>query len=235
MKKHLFFIFSLLTLNLLSGQNISYNVMEFKAKEGMYDKVVALFTEHYKDVKFKANCGVNLDGIGFAQPRGMNFRIVNFQEVGHVGSRFVDHDQTKEELFWSKLDNLTDERGSISMGRMLSWLSGDFEKNPAVHFYSIIPENPLAFKSAHDKFFESTGNYFDGKTVGFGTIDVNSPDGATHWVAISTNYEDGGLIQLHHDLDNKFGKQQMEWAKTNGGVQIVDEFGIHVHASFPKN
>ena len=54
-------------------------------------------------------------------------------------------------------------------------------------------------------------------------------------VAIFTNYKDGILIQLHHNLDNKLGQQQIEWSKTNGRVQIIEEFGIHVHASFPKN
>lgn len=235
MKRYLFFILCLFISNFLSAQNMSYTVMEFKAKENTYDKVVDMFIENYKDVEFKPNCGINLDGMGFSKPRGMNFRIVRFHEVGHVGSIFANDDQLKEQLFWGRLNELIEEMGTISMGRMLSWLPGDFEKNKAVHFYSIIPEDPVKFKSAHDKFLNSVGNYFDGKTVGYGTIDVNSADGATHWVALSTNYEDGGFIQLHHDLENKFGKQQMEWAKTNGGVEIVDEYSIHVHASFPKN
>ena len=43
------------------------------------------------------------------------------------------------------------------------------------------------------------------------------------------------LIQLHHNLDNKLGQQLIEWYKTNGRIQIIEEFGIYVHASFPKN
>ena len=34
------------------------------------------------------------------------------------------------------------------------------------------------------------------------------------------------LIQLHHDFSTKFGEQQMEWWKTNGGFEIVDDFSL---------
>ena len=157
--------------------------------------------------------------------------MVRFSEIGRTGHMREGATKSERSLFWAKVRDKV-EFGTSFSGRMLSWLPGDLKANPIVQIWHLKLENPSAFKSAHDKFFNSIGNYMDGKSVGFGTIDIGSPDGATHWVAIATNLKDGGLLKVHHDFDNKFSKQQSEWFETNGGIEIIDNFSLTINRSY---
>ena len=69
------------------------------------------------------------------------------------------------------------------------------------------------------------------RPVGFGTYDIGSPNGATHWVVIGSNgFSD--LIDQKQQFEDKLAKDMMEWGTTNGGVEIKSNFTIQVLAAF---
>tara|TARA_B100001057_G_scaffold32880_1_gene29800 strand:+ start:473 stop:1201 length:729 start_codon:yes stop_codon:yes gene_type:complete len=221
----------ILSVNLLIAQNMSYTVYEFKVKDQAENGLIQQFDSFMKDAKIQENGTLNIEKFKRGAPRGMTHRMVRINEIGRTGNIIEDATQSERGLFWQKVRSKV-EFGTSFSGRMLSFLPGDFKANPIVQIWHVKLKNPIAFKSSHDKFFNSIGNYMDGKTVGFGTIDVGSPDGATHWIAIATNQEDGGLLKVHHDFDNKFRKQQSEWWETNGGVEFVDNFSFTIKRSY---
>ena len=63
----------------------------------------------------------------------------------------------------------------------MSWKEGNLETNPEVHIWDIIPEDPTAFKVAHDKIVDEFKSEFKDRVVGYGTYDIGMPNGATHW------------------------------------------------------
>jgi len=229
--KKITLILIILSVNLLMAQNMSYTVYEFKVKDEAESGLVQEFDAFWKDAKIQENGAFNVEKYRRGAPRGMTHRMVRFSEIGRTGHMREGATKSERSLFWAKVRDKV-EFGTSFSGRILSWLPGDLKANPIVQIWHLKLENPSAFKSAHDKFFNSIGNYMDGKAVGFGTIDVGSPDGATHWVAIATNQKDGGLLKVHHDFDNKFRKQQSEWFETNGGIEIIDNFSLTINRSY---
>ena len=86
-------------------------------------------------------------------------------------------------------------------GRILSWKEGNTEENNYVHIWDYIHENPKPFKIGHDKIVKKFKNDFQGRVVGFGTYDLQRPDNATHWVALTgKNHEDH--MMLYEKMQN---------------------------------
>ena len=234
MKKLLLLTISIFCANLISAQNMTYSVHEFKIKDKGESELIKQLDNFFKDATYLKNSGINIEKIGTGwgeTSRGMTHRLVFFREIGSNGP--INQSSTKEQrnLNWSKVRLLVDQWGPSFHGRMLSWIQGEMNDYPNVQIFHFKADSPEQFKMAHDKFFNSTGNYFNGKSLGFGTIDIGSPDGATHWVAIgSKNTQD--LIKMHHDIANKFSKQYTEWQKNNGGIEMIDDFVIKIRRSF---
>ena len=223
MKKIFLFVF-LLSINNLIGQNMSFRVWEIKVKDQAKAGLLRLFDDHFKVAEIKENGAILLEEYKVGAPREMTHRIIFLNEIGRIGDMITNKSEAEKKLFWERVKNKIDKWGSTFSGRMLSWHPGDFSKFPSIHLWHIKPNNPMQFKNAHDKFVESAGSYFDGKAIGFGTIDIGSPDGSSHWVAFAA--EKYSLIKMHHDFDTRFGKLQQEWWKTNGGVEISDDFSV---------
>ena len=229
--KKIIFLIAFFSVNLIVSQNMSYTVYEFKVKDQAESGLLELFDSFWKDAKLQENGGFNIEKFQKGTPRGMTHRMVRISEIGRTGHMNESANLSERQAFWAKVGNKVEFGPSFS-GRMLSWFPGDFKANPVVQIWHIKLNNPTAFKSAHEKFFKSIGDYIDGKTVGFGTIDVGSPDGSTHWVAIATNNKDGGLIKIHHDFDTRFSKESTEWYETNGGVEVMDDFSFVIKRSY---
>ena len=224
MKKLLLFTI-LFSANILLAQNMTYRVWEIKVKEQASGGLLNIWDSYFKDAEIQKNGTLLIQKFNQGTPRGMTHRVVWISEIGRTGHMREDSNEADRSLMRQKARNKF-EFGTSFSGRILSSLPGGFTENPIVQIFHLKLKDPAAFKAAHDKFFESLGDYANGKRFGFGTIDVGSPDGATHWVAMHTSKKDGGLIQLHHDFSTKFGEQQMEWWKTNGGFEIVDDFSL---------
>ena len=233
MKKVLLFITFLIT-GYSVAQDMMYTATEFRVKEGNESNIAKQLDSFFNGAKLLPNGGVVVEAIGPGwglSSRGMTHRIVFLREIGAEGPMNQSSTQEERSINWAIVGDLVDEWGPQYSGRMLSWKPGDFLKNPYIQLWHIKLNSPSKFKSAHDKFFKSIGNYMDGKTIGFGTIDVGSPDGGTHWVAIASK-NNGDLIKTHHDFNNKYSKQFSDWAENNGGVEIVDDFVVSIRRAY---
>jgi hypothetical protein len=155
----------------------------------------------------------------------MTHRIVFLYTLGEqmIEDEFWGSD--KNSAFWAKMRNYVEEWGSSSSGRMLSWKEGDTDKMPQVHIWDIIPEDPVAFKTNHDKIVEEFAADFKDRVVGFGTYDIGLPNGATHWIGLT-----GEDTQDHLMLYDKMEKKErfMELLAKRGDFELVKDFELRI-------
>ena len=62
---------------------------------------------------------------------------------------------------------------------------------------------------------------FDGRFIAFGTYDINKPDGATHWAAVSGKSE-GDHIMLLEKLEKT--KAFYEFIESRGTVEDIRDY-----------
>jgi len=125
------------------------------------------------------------------------------------------------------MNNYVETWGKHNSGRFLSWKDGDVSKFPYGHLWDIKPEDPVAFKKAHDKIVEDASDVFEGRVVGYGTYDINRPNGATHWVVIGEKDTNGHLSMLDN-LEKNYSKAMNQYFENRGKVENVHDFMIEV-------
>ena len=69
----------------------------------------------------------------------------------------------------------------------------------------------------------SLPDVFKGRFVGFGTYDINRPDGATHWALVSGKNVDDHLSFVT-ELQTKHSKKFMKYIEDRGGVELISNF-----------
>ena len=91
----------------------------------------------------------------------------------------------------------------------------------------------MVFKKGHDKIVNSFKEDFSDRLVGFGTYDINKPNGATHWVAVSgLNEQDHMILYDKLQKDEKFLKLIQE----RGETEEVQDYAVkHLRVLMPKN
>lgn len=221
-------IFILLLLALftfqLSAQTMAFSVVEIKAKPFTQKDIKEAFEKAFEGVKMNKG-GIVIERFTSGKNEGMTHRIVFLYTLGEqmIEDEFWGSD--KNSAFWAKMQNYVEEWGSSSSGRMLSWKEGDTDKMPQVHIWDIIPEDPVAFKTNHDKIVEEFAADFKDRVVGFGTYDIGLPNGATHWVGLT-----GEDTQDHLMLYDKMEKKErfMELLAKRGGFELVKDFELRI-------
>ena len=183
MKKIIFFIINLLVAATLSAQTMVFNVIEVKAKEYSANEMEEAYETCCTDMKPNKG-GFALQAIGKGADNGMTHRMLWYWELGENLWEGVDT-EVKGPLFWSQMDNYVEEYGESYMGRVLSRQEGTNEDYEWDHIYDLKVDDPNQFKIGHDKIIAKFKKEFEGRWVGFGTYDINHPNGATHWVGIS--------------------------------------------------
>ena len=166
----------------LSAQTMVFNVQEIKAKDFAQSDIEAAYETCCADMK--PNGGFALQVIGKGADNGMTHRMIWYWELGEDLWEGINIEE-KGTLFWSQMDNYVEEYGESYMGRGLSRKEGTNEDYKWTHFYDFRVDEPNQFKTGHDKIIKKFEKEFEGRSVGFGTYDINRPDGATHWVGIS--------------------------------------------------
>ena len=78
-------------------------------------------------------------------------------------------------------------------------------------------------RNCSKEFVESVPQIFGGRFNGFGTYDINQPNGATHWVLVSGKDLDDHL-QLLHNLETKYPEAMQKFVKDRGKTKIVHDF-----------
>ena len=225
MKKVFYFlVFVLFTTNAIS-QN-TFRLWHFNAKAGTEEAIGNLITKHNENADYKSG-GIQIERITFGDNM-WSHRVVAFGELGKLGRN--DLKEYQQGLFLEKLNNFVEEWGPSYAGRFLSFVGGEPKDFPFIQIYNIQLNDPVAFKKAHDKYVGQMSKVLGDRPVGFGTYDIGSPEGASHWVVIgSSNFND--LIDQKQKME-KYTKEWAEWNKTNGCVEIKSNFTILVLAAF---
>lgn len=226
MKKLIYIISFIFIATNLYSQN-TFRLWHFNAKDGTQTAIGELMTKHNENAEFKSG-GVQIERISFGDNK-WSHRVVAFGEVGKIGR--TDLKEFQQGLFLEKLNNYVEEWGPSYAGRFLSYVGGQPKDYPFIQIYEITPNDPIAFKKAHDKFVIKASKTIGDRPIAFGTYDIGSPNGATHWVVIgSSGFSD--LIDQKQKWEDNFSKEAAEWAKTNGGVEFKSNFTITVLAAF---
>ena len=222
-------IFYLLSFVLLTNNTFSQNTFRlwhFNAKQGTEEAIGNIITKHNENADYKSG-GVQIERITFGDNLWTH-RVVVFGELGKLGRN--DLKEYQQSLFIEKLNNYVEEWGPSYAGRFLSYVGSEPKDFPLVQIYDIKPKDPVAFKAAHDSYVKKVSKVLGDRPVGFGTYDIGSPNGATHWVVIgSSDFND--LIDQKQKME-QYTKEWEEWGKTNGGVEIKSNFTILVLAAF---
>ena len=225
--KNVYYLLTIILFSFYSFSQNTFRLWHFNAKDGTETAIGELMTKHNSNAEFKSG-GVQIERISFGDNKWTH-RVVAFGEVGKIGRN--DLKEFQQSLFLEKLNNFVEDWGPSYAGRFLSYVGGQPKDFPFIQIYEITPSDPVAFKKAHDKFVSKASKIIGDRPVGYGTYDIGSPNGATHWVVIgSSGFSD--LIDQKQKWEDNFAKETMEWAKTNGGVEIKSNFTISVLAAF---
>ena len=221
MKKVFLLVTSILVASTLSAQTLVFNIQEFKAKEFSQSDIAAAYETCCADVKPNKG-GYGVQEIGKGADGGMTHRLIWYWEMGEdlwEGTNIWD----KVPLWSAQMNNYVEEWGEPDSGRVLSRQVGTDEDYVWSHIWDIKIDNPNQFKIAHDKIVEKFKKEFTGRRVGFGTYDINYPNGATHWVGVSGK-DDHDHSMLYHMLETQ--SEFVKMAAERGKFENVRDYMV---------
>tara|TARA_B100000575_G_scaffold137106_1_gene109304 strand:+ start:272 stop:955 length:684 start_codon:yes stop_codon:yes gene_type:complete len=220
MKKIFFITVTLIVSMTLSAQNRAFNVREIKAKDYSQEQIEATYEQAMKDVELNQGY-VALQWVGAGSDNGVTHRLVWSWPLG-VDMWEGNDMSSRGELWWSKMSNHA-EWGEQYSGRVLSWQDGTNEEYNTRHIWDFKVENSSQFKNAHDKMVKKFKKEFEGRSVGFGTYDINRPNGATHWVIVSGK-DDHEHMMLYDKLQSQ--SEFVNILKERGKVELVKDYMV---------
>ena len=221
MKKALLFL-NLIFSCALSAQTMAFSVIELKAKDFSEAKVLEDFDKLFDGVKLE-NGSIVLESIETGSTLGNTHRLAWIYPLGGEMMAEDAIDPLKSEAFWAKMSNYIEEWGPVHHGRILSWQPTDKEEMKLVHIWDVKAKDPIAFKKGHDNILKSFKQDFKDRLVGFGTYDINRPNGATHWVLVSgIDQEDHLMLYDKLQNDSKF----IELIQSRGETEDVSDFAV---------
>ena len=224
MKKIIAIVLLFFSFNTYS-QQMGFQVVYVKAEENSQDNIAEILDEFYENNKLKTNGAVALERLRLGRPEGTTHRIVFLWELGNRGFEEGEVTPVKNRAFWSSLIRRIDSWAwdQSYAGRFLNFIEGDVEKYPYAQIWDIKPQNPENFKNAQMDLVKSLPEMFKDRFVGFGTYDVNRPDGATHWALVSGKDLDDHL-KFVNDLQTKHTKVFNKYLEDRGNVELVHNF-----------
>jgi hypothetical protein len=220
--KKAFLSFGLLFSCVLSAQTMAFTVVELKAKDFSEAKVLEEFDKLFDGVELE-NGAIVLESIETGSTSGNTHRLVWLYPLGEEMMAEDAVDPLKRQVFWAKMGNYIEEWGPVRHGRILSWQPTENEEMNLIHLWDVKVKNPIAFKKGHDDIVASFKQDFKDRLVGFGTYDINKPNGATHWVLVSgVDQEDHLMLYDKLQNDTKF----IELIKSRGETEDVSDFAV---------
>ncbi|MEY2996986.1 MAG: hypothetical protein RIQ82_365 [Bacteroidota bacterium] len=218
--KNLFCVLVFLTAGVLNAQQMAFNFVEITAKENSQDKIAELFDEFFGEREQKSG-GVFLERLRHGREDGRTHRIVFLWELDN-GGWVTKPSEAEGDAFWRGVRNHVESWGSARAGRIMNLHPGDTEKYPTIHIWDIKAANPKAFAAAQAELVNNSNGAFDGRTVAFGTYDVNKPNGATHW-ALVAGEDINDHMSLYQQLQTTQSKAFNKYIEDRGeAVQIQD-------------
>ena len=193
--KKLFLVTCLILAGSLSAQTTAFNVVEIKAKDFSEKNIKEAYETCCADMKPNKG-GFALQQIGKGSDNGMTHRLLWWWELGEDLWEGTNVDE-KAPLWWSQMTNYVAKWGDSYCGRALSMQGGTNEDYEWTHIWDIKIDDPIKFKTAHDKIVKKFKKEFEGRFVAFGAYDINYPNGATHWVGVSDKDDHVHMIILN--------------------------------------
>tara|TARA_B100001175_G_scaffold135871_1_gene115564 strand:- start:2304 stop:2987 length:684 start_codon:yes stop_codon:yes gene_type:complete len=206
-----------------SAQQMGFNYIEITAEENSEKRIGEMF-DNYMDGKEMKSGGVFLERLRHGTTSGRTHRVIWLWELDNGG--FVeDADENERKAFWRGLSNMVEEWGDAKSGRILNAQFGDDKENSWAHVWDIKAEDEEAFIAAQNKLIKKTNGTFDNRLVGFGTYDINRPNGATHWIVVSGK-DINDHLSLVNKLEKEFGKAFDEYFASRGQVEYIQDFMV---------
>ena len=197
------------TIQWTSAQTMAFSAIEVKVKPFTQKDIKEAFEEVFADVEMNKGAIV-LERFTGGDSNGMTHRLVFLYTLGEkmIPDEFWASDKTA--AFWAKMGNYIEDWGVSYSGRMMSWKEGNLETNPEVHIWDIIPEDPAAFKVAHDKIVDEFKEEFKDKLL----AEFDDLDKQTNGVLInSENFQALNLSDAFfpNDKSKKTGSVNELW------------------------
>ena len=216
-------LFFLILFTTISYAQNTFRLWHFNAKDGAEAAIGELMTKHNENAKFKSG-GIQIERISYGD-NVWTHRVVAFGEVGKIGRS--DLKEFQQELFLERLNNYVEEWGPSYAGRFLSYVGGQPKDFPFVQIYDLELKDPDAFKKAHDKFVSKASKIIGDRPIGFGTYDIGSPGGATHWAAFGADSLESLMLWKVYIEENN-AKGQAEYFKNRGKTEDLTNYSLRI-------
>ena len=222
MKRYLTLLICLLSINIYS-QQMGFNVVYVEAEPNSEDNIIEALDSYFGAKKFKPGGAVALERLWIGGPQDMSHRLVFLWEIGNQGFEEGEFNPIENQAFWSNIVNRVESWGEGHAGRFINFVEGDVEKYTYVQIWDIIPQDPAAFAKAQSEFVESLPELFKDRFVGFGTYDINRPNGATHWALLSgANLDDH--LNFANEVQTTYSKKFNKYLEDRGEVELIHNF-----------
>ena len=137
-------------------------------------------------------------------------------------------EKSEKSIFWRNVNDHVESWGDSFSGRILDY-DGDVAPDHYgyIQIYDIEVDNPEKFFAAHKKIVSQARGLMEDRPVAFGTYDVGSPNGATHWVAVA--YKNiGDNIVIKSKMEQELSKEWKEYFKNRGEVINKGNFDLKI-------
>ena len=204
----------------------SFTVAYFDAKPYQQDEIIEKFDNYYKDIEFNSG-GVYLERLNIGNTMGTH-RIVFFGDSTNWGMKEGQKERNQRWLFWRNVSDHIESWGDRYSGRILDY-NGDVAPDHYgyVQIYNIAVSDPEKFLAAHKKIVSQARGLMEDRPVAFGTYDIGSPNGATHFVAVGYKGVSDNIV-MKSKIEQALAKEWKEYFKNRGDVTNTGDFDLRI-------
>ncbi len=224
MKNFISLLFIGMFINMSLAQTNTFTVYYFDAKPGTESAIADLYDGYFEGLEFKSG-GLYLERMDRGDVKGTH-RIVFFGELGNLG--LVEGQRTDQDwqLFRHRRDTYIESYGPRYSGRISVSNGVDPFSKGYFQLYEGVIYEPEKFIAAHTKAMEEVWNY-EGNAMLFGTYDVGTPGGATHWAAFGADDLES-LMQWKVFIEENNAKGQAEYFKARGKTEDLTNYSLRI-------
>ena len=206
------------------AQTNTFTVYYFDVKPGMEASLAGVFDTFYDGVEFKSG-GLYLERMQRGDVSGTH-RVVVFGELGNLG--IADDQKTDQDWAQFRTNRLKfiENYGPSYSGRILLSNGVDPFSKGYFQLYEGIVYEPEKMIAAHSKAMDKTWAH-EGNAMLFGTYDVGSPGGATHWAAFGADSLES-LMEWKVYIEEKKAKGHAEYFKTRGETKDLNNYSLKI-------
>ena len=228
MKNFISLLFIGMFINMSLAQTNTFTVYYFDAKPGTQSALADVYDDFFEGVEFKSG-GLYLERMDRGDVRGTH-RVVRFGELGNWG--LVDGQKTDQDWqqFWDDRSTFVESNGPRYSGRIINSNGVDPFSKGYFQLYEGVIYEPEKFIAAHTKAMEEVWDY-EGNAILFGTYDVGTPGGATHWAAYGADSLES-LMLWKVFIEENNAKGQAEYFKNRGKTEDLTNFSLRILKSY---